>query len=355
MQQSLIHIFLSSAIICLLLALGFLASRKLQVLPARLLGINYLLCAILNFLAVLMFGFGWEFAAQLRGSIAMTLGPAIYFYYRSLAGDDRAHNNLWLLHLLPAALVIGLWVSQTPLLWLADYLIMGSFAVYLVFTFRLLVGGKERLQHIGQYANAAYRWLVILAILMTINLVAELSIHLELQRGVPLNQSLALWLGAGTFLLFHAATLLLVITRAPLMEWMHALQDLRQSKTKPLSDSEAQAIFARWQTVVEERELYKREGGVTLEQAGRILVIPARQISQAINRVYGGSFSQYLNDCRVKAAQALLRDNTDMPITTLMLEAGFSTKSNFNKEFLRVTGQSPSEYRKQLGVPDLAQ
>jgi AraC-like DNA-binding protein len=31
-----------------------------------------------------------------------------------------------------------------------------------------------------------------------------------------------------------------------------------------------------------------------------------------------------------------------------MLDAGFSTKSNFNKEFQRVTGVSPSEYRKQI-------
>jgi len=354
MQHSITHVFLSSAIICLLLALGFLASKKLQVLPARLLGINYLLCAILNFLAVFMFGFGWEFAAPLRGSIAMTLGPAIYFYYCSLAANDRASHPLWFLHLLPAALLIGLWVSHAPFLWLADYLIISSFAVYLLFTFKLLAGGKERLQHLEQYADAAHCWLVILAALMTINLIAELTIHIELLSGVPLAHSLALWVGASVFLVFHAMTLLLVITRAPLMEWMHALQDLRQSKTKPRSDVEARELFARWQTVVAERELYKREGGVTLDQAGRILVIPARQISQAINRVYGGSFSQYLNDCRVKAAQTLLRDNIDMPITTLMLESGFSTKSNFNKEFLRVTGQSPSEYRKQLGAPEVA-
>jgi AraC-like DNA-binding protein len=31
-----------------------------------------------------------------------------------------------------------------------------------------------------------------------------------------------------------------------------------------------------------------------------------------------------------------------------MLEAGFNTKSNFNKEFLRATGLSPSEYKKQI-------
>jgi AraC-like DNA-binding protein len=146
----------------------------------------------------------------------------------------------------------------------------------------------------------------------------------------------------------HALTLLLVIIRAPIIEWMHALQDLRASKAKVLGDDEAKAIFERWEQVVAERQLYKQEGGITLEHAGRILVIPARQISQAINRIYGGSFSQYLNDCRVKAAQFLLTEQEDMHITTLMLEAGFSTKSNFNKEFQRVTGVSPSEYRKRI-------
>lgn len=352
MQQSIVHIFLSSAIICLLLALGFLTSKKLQVLPARLLGINYLLGATLNFLAVLMLGFGWEFAALLRASLAITLGPVVYFYYRSLVETERASSIRWLLHLSPSLVIVGLCFSHVSLLWVVEYLIIGSFAVYLLFTIKLLIGGKQRLQHIGQYADAAYRWLVILAVLMTLNVITELAIYVELRGGIPLSQSVALVVGAGTFLLFHAVTLLLVITRAPLMEWMHALQDLRLSKPKPMSDAEARDIFGRWERVVIERKLHTREGGVTLEQAGRILVIPARQISQAINRIYGGSFSQYLNDCRVKAAQTLLRDNPEMPITTLMMEAGFSTKSNFNKEFLRVTGLSPSEYRKQAEAPE---
>lgn len=347
MQQSLIHIYLSSGVVCLLLALGFLVSKKLQVLPARLLGINYLICAIQNFLAVFALGFGWDLAAMLRASIAMSVGPAGYFYYRSVVERERTNSSRGLLHLLPATLVVLLWVFQPQLLWMVEYLIIGSFAVYLLLTIRLLVGGEQRLQHLAQYAGPAYRWLIVVAAIMTINLVIELFIAVELRMGVPLGESLALVIGAGVFLLFHATTLLLVITHAPLTEWMHALQDLRISKSKILSDDDVKDIFARWEQVVAERELYKREGGVTLEQAGKILVVPARQISQAINRIYGGSFSQYLNDCRVKAAQVLLRDNPEMPITTLMMEAGFSTKSNFNKEFLRVTGLSPSEYRKQ--------
>lgn len=347
MQESFIHIYLSAAIICLLLALGFLVSPRLQVLPSRLLGINYGLYALQNFLAVLILGFGWELATLLRASIAMTLGPAIYFYYASLAGDLHS-PKVRTLHFLPALLVVGIWLFKIPLLWTLDYLILTSFTIYLAVIFRLLIGAKVRLEPLAQYADAAYRWLFTLATLIAINLLVEVCAYIEMRNGVSPQESWALWLGAIVFLIFHAMTLLLIIIRAPLMEWMHALQDLRTSKTKTLSDGEAKAIFERWERTVAERQLYKQEGGITLEQAGRILVIPARQISQAINRIYGGSFSQYLNDCRVKAAQALLIEQGDIPITTLMLDAGFSTKSNFNKEFQRVTGISPSEYRKQM-------
>ncbi len=346
MQESLVHIYLSAAIMCLLLALGFLISPKLQTLPSRLLGINYGLYALQNFLAVLILSFGWEAALLLRASIAMTLGPAIYFYYASLVGDMRS-AKIRTLHFLPALFVLVIWLVKAPLLWAIDYVIIGSFAIYLVVVIRLLMGAKVRLAPLGQHADPAYRWLLVLGVLIAINLVVEVSAYLEILNGAKPGESVSVLLGSSVFLLFHIITLLMVIIRAPLMEWMHALQDLRTSKVKNLDEDEAKAIFARWERVVMERQLYKQEGGITLDQAGRILVIPARQISQAINRIYGGSFSQYLNDCRVKAAQKLLIEAEEMPITTLMLEVGFNTKSNFNKEFQRVTGVSPSEYRKQ--------
>lgn len=347
MQESFIHIYLSAAILCLLLALGFLISSKLQILSSRLLGINYGLYALQNFLAVLILGFGWEVAIILRATIAMTLGPAIYFYYASLVGEIRS-AKIRALHFLPALLVLGIWLMKAPLLWAIDYLIIGSFAIYLVVVIRLLIGARVRLEPLGQYADSAYRWLLVLGVLIAINLIVEVCAYLEIRNGVKPGESVSVLVGSSVFLLFHIITLLMVIVRAPLMEWMHALQDLRINKTKNLNDDEAKVIFERWERIVAERQLYKREGGITLEHAGRILVIPARQISQAINRIYGGSFSQYLNDCRVKAAQKLLTEQQEMPITTLMLEAGFSTKSNFNKEFQRVTGVSPSEYRKNV-------
>ena len=77
----------------------------------------------------------------------------------------------------------------------------------------------------------------------------------------------------------------------------------------------------------------------------RRLALPSRRLSQAINRTHGISVSHYVNGLRITEAQRLLRE-TDYPVTRVMLESGFLTKSNFNREFQRVTGTSPSAWRR---------
>lgn len=60
---------------------------------------------------------------------------------------------------------------------------------------------------------------------------------------------------------------------------------------------------------------------------------------------------QVVNDFRIAEAMRLLAE-TDRPVTTIQFEAGFLTKSNFNREFRRVTGTSPSAYRKGLNAAE---
>lgn len=274
----------------------------------------------------------------------MALGPALYFYYSSLLRADERLSPLSVLHLLPALILLVALLFDLPLAIWTDALIVGSFTVYFLSIIRLLLSGVTGLAHLGPHAQAAYRWLLILAGLMLINLLIEIGAWIEISTYRPLSESWAVLIGILAFLTFNAFALVMTLIRAPLLEWMHSLQELRLPR--PLGDEDAEQLFARWQTLVSERQLYKREEGISLAQAGRMLGVPARQISIAINRVYGGSFSQYLNDCRVKDAQRLLVEKPDLAVTVLMLEAGFATKSNFNKEFRRVSGVSPSEYRR---------
>jgi AraC-like DNA-binding protein len=347
MVQLLSQLYFLSAILCALTATGLLVSPGMLVRSARLLGVNYALYSLQQLLAVAILAFSWMPAVILRPSIALALGPMLYFYYVSVTRADNGFSRWHLLHLLPSVVLLLGFLFDLALVRWTDALIVVSFACYLLVMVRLLLTGASGLAHLGPYAGAAYRWLLVLAGMMLVILLIEIGAWIEIGTNKPMSESWVILSGVLVLLVFNLLALALFLTRAPLVEWMHTLQDLRLTRTKPLDNAEAEKIFARWQAMVMERALHKREGGVTLEQAGRIMGVPARQISIAVNQIYGGSFSQYLNDCRVKEAQRMLVEQPDLPITTLMLEAGFTTKSNFNKEFQRVTGVSPGEYRKQ--------
>ncbi|WAM47863.1 helix-turn-helix domain-containing protein [Vreelandella venusta] len=92
---------------------------------------------------------------------------------------------------------------------------------------------------------------------------------------------------------------------------------------------------------------------LTLDRLARKACIPARQISAAINQVYGRNVSQVVNEYRIERAKILLT-TTDSSITQIYLDSGFQTKSNFNREFSRVTGQTPSAFRREAAGKDTA-
>lgn len=111
-------------------------------------------------------------------------------------------------------------------------------------------------------------------------------------------------------------------------------------------DTSAIALCRRLDAHLRERQAYT-EFGLSLATTARRLSVSAKQLSAAVNRVHGRGFRTLLNDYKVEAAARLLADSTlaERPITEIMFDAGFQTKSNFNKEFVLRMGISPSEYR----------
>ncbi len=138
-----------------------------------------------------------------------------------------------------------------------------------------------------------------------------------------------------------SGTLLLVIGALSLSPALEATPaDPDDPPERSVSDADV-AIMANLDALMASRQLYLNPD-LTLSLLSRRLRVPAKQLSAAINRVTGGNVSRYVNSARIAAAQeALLRGET---ITGAMLSAGFNTKSNFNREFLRVAGQSPSDW-----------
>jgi len=123
----------------------------------------------------------------------------------------------------------------------------------------------------------------------------------------------------------------------------------------PMSKAEDSTIFAAFDALMRDKKLYC-DPDLTLNRLARRLGVPSRQISGAINRLKGQNVSQAVNDYRIAQAKRLLAE-TERSVTEVMLESGFRTKSNFNREFLRVTGMSPSAWRLKMPsstVPETA-
>jgi AraC-like DNA-binding protein len=111
----------------------------------------------------------------------------------------------------------------------------------------------------------------------------------------------------------------------------------------PVPSEADNEIVARVEAAIEEGELYRIED-LSLAKLARKAGLPAREVSTAINRTTGLNVSQFVNNRRISEACRLLREG-NITVTQAMLDAGFSTKSNFNREFRRVMGKSPAQYR----------
>lgn len=134
---------------------------------------------------------------------------------------------------------------------------------------------------------------------------------------------------------------LLLVGGLSLSRNLHVAPEQRDTNAAaPPVDVEADAqIMVRLDGMVTQQKLYL-DPDLTLDRMSRKLGVPVKQLSGAINRSTGENVSRYINARRVAAAcDALAAGDT---VTSAMLSAGFNTKSNFNREFLRVTGQAPS-------------
>ena len=88
--------------------------------------------------------------------------------------------------------------------------------------------------------------------------------------------------------------------------------------------------------------------GFNLELLSEHLGINRKYLSKAINSATGKNFNTYINEYRVKEAIRLLSDpaNTLSSVDDIGIRVGFSNRSSFYESFRKMTGISPSQFKK---------
>lgn len=88
---------------------------------------------------------------------------------------------------------------------------------------------------------------------------------------------------------------------------------------------------------------------LTLDSLAAKSHIPARQLSQLINRHFEKNFFEYINGYRIEEAKQLLadKDNEKVTIIEIMAKVGFNSKATFNTFFKKNVGVTPTQFRKE--------
>lgn len=84
------------------------------------------------------------------------------------------------------------------------------------------------------------------------------------------------------------------------------------------------------------------------EMLAEELQISKSHLSRVFSNEMNTSFSDYINTLRVEEAKSYLKnpDFSNYTLIAIGLEAGFNSKTTFNTTFKKITGQTPSQFRK---------
>jgi AraC-like DNA-binding protein len=125
-----------------------------------------------------------------------------------------------------------------------------------------------------------------------------------------------------------------------------AVDDLPEAEKEIVyKPEELEKVINDIETLLLKKSLF-RDVGLNLDRLARRMGVPARLVSAAVNQRRNRNVSQFVNEFRVAEACTLLQ-TTDQSVTDVMFNVGFQTKSNFNREFRRVTGKTPVQWRKE--------
>nr|WP_314490989.1 helix-turn-helix domain-containing protein [uncultured Chryseobacterium sp.] len=109
-----------------------------------------------------------------------------------------------------------------------------------------------------------------------------------------------------------------------------------------------------WQKLdhfVKAEELF-RDCDLTLDQLALKTEINKYQVSEMLNNYRNKPFYRYINEYRIEyfksSVEMAIKRNENINFLSFAYEAGFKSKSSFNRYFKEITGKTPSEYHKDL-------
>ncbi|MBQ4810230.1 AraC family transcriptional regulator [Pseudoalteromonas luteoviolacea] len=309
--------------------------------------------------------------AGLQFPIRTLLGPALYFYARATMSPNvsisrRSYAIAALGPILVMVAMIPFMFSLTPQekLALADpatrnpehfkvafltcLVAMVIFIVFIAIYFvsALKVHARHRQQLMERFADIQSRsldWFKVMLLLWGLVWFFYATAYLPGFTGWSIP-------GQGVFLPLLEAGVLLAFAQLALNQPILTQSDkgtpiAHQTRTATLSNDRMDTIASKLKDVMAQEALFM-DDALSLNKLSRSIGVSENHISETLSQLLKTNFFHFVNSYRVQNAQQLLI-NTDKRVSTIQYEVGFNSKSTFNTAFKKVTGITPSQYRKQ--------
>jgi len=326
----------------LLLILFVTVVRRDDDAPPNIPFLVLILVAVLqSVLLGLRWGYGIGSVGIILPVVAATVPPLVYAGVSGLVRGSALSTLPRLgFHLIPAIAIVLLMVFWRNAIDLAIASIFTGYAIAILLLTRL---GTDALR-LAPFENAgpAYRAILFAACALLLSAMMDVFVLADFAWTQGTHAPLLITIANLAVL----AVLAIAVATAG-RRGMPVQPSETQQRLELVEDKETLAAV---QTLMETRHIY-RDVDLNLDRLARKTGIPARQISTAINRATGKNVSQYVNDHRIAEACSLLTD-TAKPVTEIMFDVGFLTKSNFNREFRRVTDRTPLAWRQTKAGAD---
>jgi len=340
-----VSFFISLFLIIVLLRLIWARDKSFAILAK----ITLVLYAVQSVMIGLNWGYGLTFEWPVQGAMATLIPPLTWLALCDMVSDVK--SKLRPLNMVvygaPGLLVLGL--SQVAPVGV-DFVIVTVFVIY----GGMLIGMAlqkdmqwlERLPfHEIVPTNTAF---IVAGSMLVVSACIDLGVSYDISRSGGVHASDIVGTANLVLLVILSLAIVTVGNRVPRKRPHGTGEGMPKPVAAPAETPQAvhnfnAAVIARLDELMLSTRIYRDEN-LSLERIARKMLTPSRQVSVAVNAQKAMSVPQYVNTFRILEACERLK-KTDAPITDIIFEVGFLTKSNFNREFLRIVGMSPSAWR----------
>lgn len=308
-----------------------------------------MLCALM----ITVVGLRWTVDIALFRFLQPTLGASVpVTAWLCFAGAHRSKPNTHLHWLGPVAVLVGsffhehLWGGGIDILLISLYLGYGCLLLKSSFNFpeQVRLSDVSNVLLAERVAGFALLFSALVDGIISYDILLLNAQHTDLILSISYLVFIPAIVGAVIVVSTSTSPIQKQNQQQSELPTLNSLPDEADALTPKVSeDKDVTQIVAKFDALMREQQVFK-DPDLSLNRLARKLGIPARKISSAVNQTHNENISKVINAYRIEYAKTLLKQSDDT-ITDIFLKSGFQTKSNFNREFSRITGQTPSEFR----------